>query len=102
MLAYLNLTPLYFIETEFEMNKGYSDLFFRKNFITTEKTRYEYLIELKYIKADKLSKKEVEFQKQEAIKQLEDYQKSRTISEELIKIVIIASTKQVEFLGKVS
>ena len=101
MLAYLNLTPLYFIESEFETNKGYADMFFRKNFVTTTQTKYEYIIELKHITAKKLSKQEVEKQKEQAITQLKRYEESRTISEELIKIVIITSSKQVEFLGRV-
>ena len=101
MLAYLNLTPLYFIESEFETNKGYADMFFRKNFVTTTQTKYEYIIELKHITSKKLSKQEVEKQKEQAITQLKRYEESRTISEELIKIVIITSSKQVEFLGRV-
>jgi hypothetical protein len=101
MLAYLNLTPLYFIENETELNKGYADIFFQKNFATTDKTKYEYLIELKHITKERLSESEVAKQKAEAIVQLERYGQSKKISEELIKIVIITSSTQVEFIGKV-
>ena len=101
MLAYLNLTPLYFIESEFETNKGYADMFFQKNFGITDKTKYEYLIELKHISKKNLSSAEVERQKTAAISQLESYGKSKKISEKLIKLVIITSSTQVEFIGEV-
>ena len=46
-------------------------------------------------------KSEVAKQKVEAIAQLERYGQSKKISEELIKIVIITSSTQVEFIGRV-
>ncbi len=35
------------------------------------------------------------------IKQLKEYAQSKTISEKLIKIMVVASSKKVEFLGSV-
>jgi hypothetical protein len=52
----LKISPFYFIDSEPEMNKGYADLFFRKDYSVTDLTNYEYLVELKYIKSEALPK----------------------------------------------
>jgi hypothetical protein len=71
MLAYLNVTPLYFVESEPEMNKGYADIFLRKNYSITDLTKFEYIIELKYVKSDEdKSEAAIEAYKQEALKQI--------------------------------
>ncbi len=102
MMAYLNVTPLYFVESEPEMNNGYSDIFLRKNYFTTDKTKYEYILELKYISnTEKKKKKSLECYKNEAKEQLENYAKSQKITCPLKKIAIICDSKKVKFLGEV-
>ena len=100
MLAYLNVTPLYFVESEKEMNKGYADIFLRKNYFTTPKTKYEYIIELKYVKSDEdKSEKAIELYKKEALEQIDRYAKSHNITCELKKIVIICSATELLYMG---
>ena len=119
MLAYLNVTHLYFIESEPEMNKGYADIFLRKNYSITDLTKYEYLIELKYIKSEEYRKANlseitqvseendeiksdfVEKVKLEAIEQLERYAKAQKITCKLKKIVIICSAQKLLMLEEV-
>ena len=104
MLAYLNVTPLYFVESEPEMNKGYADIFLRKNYFTTDLTKFEYLIELKYIKSDKAFEKDntkLKAAKKDALNQLEQYSKTRKITCELKKIIIICSSKKLLLLEEV-
>ncbi len=107
LLAYLNVTPLYFIESEPEMHRGYADFFFRKNYFTTDLTNYEYLVELKYIKSDDLPAAPDKLEalintvKQEAVTQLLNYKKSRKITCKLIQLVIICSSKEVLLIEEV-
>ncbi len=104
LLAYLGLSPLYISESEPEMNKGYADIFLRKDFAITDKTAYEYLIELKHVKADdldsdgKLSDEKLNKLKEQASKQLEQYGKSKEISCPIKKIVIICCARSVLLL----
>jgi ribosomal protein S8 len=101
MLAYLNVTPLYFVDSEPEMNKGYADIFLRKNYFTTDMTKYEFIIELKYVKSDEeKSEIVIESYKQKALEQINSYAKSRNITCSLKKIVIVCSSKEVLFLGE--
>ncbi len=128
LLAYLNITPLYYIHSENEMNKGYADLFMQKNYSTTDMTQYEYLIELKYIKAAdyrKLTAEEEKSQKLyegvlreliiedvpkshlqkvriEAIEQLHQYAKGKQISCKLKKILIICSAQELLVLEEIN
>ncbi len=96
MLAYLNVTPLYFIENETEMNKGYADIFLRKNYFTTDKTKFEFLIEVKYVKSeDSKTPEMIDARKNEALEQLSRYEKSCKITCPLKKIIIIAGAKEV-------
>ena len=105
MLAYLNVTPLYFIESEKEMNKGYADIFLKKNYFTTDLTNYEYIVELKYIKSDEIKNKSGKVTKivlqryrKEAIEQLEKYAKNQEITCKLKKIIIICSSQKLLLL----
>ncbi len=104
LLAYLGMSPLYISESEPEMNKGYADIFLRKNFAITDKTQFEYLIELKYVKAGdldsdgKLSDERLNALKEQAGKQLEQYGASKKISCPVTKIVIVCCVKGVLLL----
>lgn len=92
MLAYLNVTPLYIVHSEPEMAGGFADIFLQKDFVTTDRTKYEAIIELKYVTKDELKKKDIDQIEKEAISQLNKYASSKKIREKLIKIVIIAGS----------
>jgi len=102
MLAYLNTTQLYIVESEPEMSLGFADIFLKKDFVTTDKTKYEAIIELKYVPKDKLKKQNIDKIEKEAVTQLEKYASSRKISEKLIKIVIIASSDKLLRIKEIS
>ncbi len=113
--TYLSLSPLYIVEGEYETSGGYADIYLRKNWPVTRLTKYEYLIEVKYIKhkeAEKdTSQSELESIRKQAIDQLERYASSRKFTHpsyvqpeqipQLKKIVIIASSKKVELMEEV-
>ena len=101
LLAYLNVSPLYIVQSESEMEKGYADIFLQKDYIVTDKTKYEYIIELKYIKKQEIKKIDLKKVKEEAKKQLENYAKSKKIREKLIKIIIITTSDKLLSLEKV-
>ncbi len=107
LLAYLGMSPLYISESAPEMNKGYADIFLRKDFAVTDKTNFEYLIELKHVKMDalnsegKLSGEKLNALKEQASKQLEQYGSSKKISCPVKKIVIICCAKGVLLLNEV-
>ncbi len=102
MLAYFNVTPLYFVESEPEMNKGYANIFLRKNHLTTDKTKFEYIIELKYVKSDEDKNEATVLKyKAEALKQIDSYAKSHKVSCTVKKIVIICTASELLFLGEV-
>ncbi|HCL56152.1 MAG TPA: hypothetical protein DHW82_03980 [Spirochaetia bacterium] len=102
MLAYLNVSPLYFVESEPEMNKGYADIFLRKNTFTTDKTQHEYIVELKYLTQEDLKRENsIDMHRKEAIGQLEKYAVSKTITCTLHKIILICSAQEVLLLEEV-
>ncbi len=99
LLAYFNITKLYFVESEPEMNHGYADIFLQKNYAVTDLTKYEYLIEVKYRKAGETES--VETLKEKAAAQLERYAKSQKITCPVKKLIVICSAKECEFFGEV-
>ena len=101
LLAYLNITPLYIVHSEPEMNKGYADIFLQKDYIITDKTKYECIIELKYVKKSEVEKTNITKLKEETISQLERYAKSKKIREKLIKIIIISTSDELLLMEKV-
>ncbi len=108
LMAYLKISPYYFLDSEAEMNKGYADLFFRKDYSVTDLTNYEYLVELKYIKSEDLPKDKTKVKaliqktKEKATTQLFQYNQSRSITCKLIQLVIICSSKEVLLLEEVN
>jgi len=103
LLAYLNLTNLYEVISEKEKNKGYSDIVLEPDRRFLEYVKYEYLIELKFIKAEDMSTKEKE---EKAIKNKYDEAKAQLLKYstnekfQTIKVVIIASAKKLLYCEK--
>ncbi len=77
MAAYLLLTPVYFVKTEYEVNGGYIDLvlFRRPPF----DAKYQYVFEFKYVPKGQASPEIVEEKRREAIQQLRNYLKVEEI-----------------------
>jgi ribosomal protein S8 len=101
LLAYLNVSPLYIVHSEPEMNKGFADIFLQKDYIITDKTKYEYIVELKYVKKEELKKTKLSEIREQAINQLERYAKSKKIREKLIKIIIISTNDKLLLLEEI-
>ena len=100
ILAYLNVTPLYFILSEPEMNRGFADIFLQKNYFTTDKTKFEFIIETKYVTKEELSSNSsVDYYIAEAKDQLMKYSQSQKITCPLKKIIIIASANELLYMG---
>ncbi len=108
ILGYLTHTNLYVIRSEKELNKGYTDLYLKpltKIYPTLNPTHY--LIELKYLKSDELTKankeKQIETAKAAAVKQLKQYaQGLKLTNEPITKLIIIASNKELLLLEEIS
>jgi ribosomal protein S8 len=79
-------------------NKGFADIFLQKDYIITDKTKYEYIVELKYVKKEELKKTSLSEIREQAINQLEKYAKSKKIREKLIKIIIISTNDKLLLL----
>ena len=77
-IAYLSLTPYFVIKSEFEMNKGFCDIFLKP---LNPYVEYIGLVELKYIKrGEKASKKRIKSLVLEATNQLIEYEKDEIIT----------------------
>jgi ribosomal protein S8 len=83
------------------MNKGFADIFLQKDYIITDKTKYEYIVELKYVKKEELKKTKLSEIREQAINQLERYAKSKKIREKLIKIIIISTNDKLLLLEEI-
>ncbi len=92
IFAYLTTSRLYHLTSEREMSGGYIDIYLEKDLRMPE-VKYEWLIELKYLKESKRS--ELAQAKQKGLEQLRKYVKGRDIigKKHLKKILII-------FIGK--
>ncbi len=77
-LAYLSLTPYFVAKSEFEMNKGFCDIFLKP---LNPFVEYIGLVEFKYIKrGEKASKKRIKSLVQEAINQLIEYERDEIVT----------------------
>lgn len=80
-LTLLGVDATYFIKSEDENNNGYVDIMLRRKIQLKDITKFEWLIELKYIKESE--KNILEKVKEQGLKQLEMYSKSKMVQEEL-------------------
>ena len=78
-MAYLSLSPYYIIKSELELNKGFVDILIKP---FNPYVKYVGLLEFKYIKlSDKADKQTVEELKEDAIEQLNKYEKDTLVTE---------------------
>jgi len=92
-MAYLSLTPYFVIKSELELNKGFADILIKP---FNPYVKYVGLLEFKYIKlTDKADNQTIKKLKQEAIEQLNKYEKDTLVTEHtnkglgLKKVVLI-------------
>ena len=92
-MAYLSLSPYYIIKSELELNKGFVDILIKP---FNPYVKYIGLLEFKYIKlTDKADKIIIEKLKEEAITQLNKYEKDTLVTQHtnkgitLKKVVLI-------------
>jgi len=82
-MAYLSLSPYYVIKSELELNKGFVDILIKP---FNPYVKYVGLLEFKYIKlTDKADKDIVKKLKEEAITQLNRYEKDTLVTEHIDK-----------------
>ena len=101
LLAWLNLTNLYDVISEKEKNKGYADICLETDRRFTAYVKYDYIIELKYIKAEEIetpAKEEVALSLavKTATAQLMQYAANNKLK--TTKIIIVASAKKLLFM----
>jgi hypothetical protein len=92
ILSYLNLTNIYQFISEREVGKGYTDILLKKG-IGTPQVRYEWLLELKYLKQE--DRKQLDSVRKKASEQIQRYMKSREmVGRPNLKVVALT------FVGK--
>ena len=101
LLAWLNLTNLYDVISEKEKNKGYADICLEPDRRFTQYVKFDYNIELKYIKAAEIEtpeKEEVAINQavQTATAQLSQYTTNDRFR--TTKIIIVASAKKLLYI----
>ena len=104
-VTYFSLVPYFLTKTELELNKGFADLFIKPFY---EKVKYFGIVEIKYIpRSEKLKSKHLKQLKEEAINQLNQYQKDELVTEwinkgkKLIKIYMIFYGWELKDIGVV-
>ena len=99
LLTLLGVDSTYFIKSENENNNGYVDLMLRRKIQLKDITKFEWIIELKYIKESE--RNTLEKVKAQGLKQLEMYYDSKMVQEELGKeglkkvLIIVVGKKDI-------
>jgi len=102
LLAYLSLSPAYNIFSEREFNKGYADIYLEPNLNLIEKSKFCFLIELKYIQAKEKTEKNISDLEEQATRQLMQYSQDSYFKDKALKkIILILSSTQIEVLKEV-
>ena len=112
VLAYLSFDAYHVAQSEPELNRCYADIYLKSSILGEAYTKYEYLFEFKYIKSEDTENEErlqkVINEKLEMAKaQLKKYEESGMLEEakkagrEVKKIVIIGSSKKLEYMSQV-
>lgn len=100
LLTLFAVDETYLVNSELENNNGYSDIYLKSKVQYKEYTKFEWLIELKYIKL--AEKNKLEKVKAEGIVQLKTYKDSKMISESVREsqlksiLVIVVGKSEVE------
>jgi hypothetical protein len=96
------MSNVYVANSEYEVEEGYIDVLLTKNKAYEESIKYEWMIELKYLKEkDKNAFEEV---KKQGLKQLEGYSSSRKLSSSYdlnnMKklLIVVIGKKEIEWI----
>jgi hypothetical protein len=81
LLTLLGVDSTYFIESEDENNKGYVDIMLKRKIQFKDITKFQWIIELKYIKENE--RNTLQKVKEDGLKQLKGYENSKMVQEEL-------------------
>ena len=97
MLTLLGVDSTYFIQSEAENSKGYVDVMLKRKIQFKDITKFQWIIELKYIKESE--RHTLEKVKEEGLKQLKGYEESKLVQEEfeaenLKKVLIVVIGKK--------
>jgi len=98
-LTLLGVDSTYFIKSEDENNNGYVDLMLKRKIQHKNITKFEWIIELKYIKES--DRNTLEKVKSQGLKQLKMYGESEMVQEELEKeglkklLIIVVGKKDI-------
>lgn len=97
IITLLGVDNTYFVQSEAENNKGYVDILLKRKIQFKDITKFQYLIELKYIRESE--RNTLDKVKEEGLKQLKGYEESNLIkeefeSDELKKVLLIAVGKK--------
>lgn len=97
MLTLLGVDSTYFIQSEAENSKGYVDVMLKRKIQFKDITKFQWIIELKYIKESE--RHTLEKVKEEGLKQLKGYEESKLVKEEfeaenLKKVLIVVVGKK--------
>ena len=97
ILTLLGVESTYFIQSEAENNKGYVDIILKRKIQFEDITKFQWLIELKYIKESE--RNTLEKVKEEGLIQLKNYEQSKLVQEEfgkddLKKVLIVVVGKK--------
>ncbi len=97
LLTLLGVDSTYFIKSEDENNNGYVDIMLKRKIQFKDITKFQWIIELKYIKES--DKNTFEKVKKEGLKQLQGYAESKMVREELgvenlKKVLILVAGKK--------
>ena len=112
VLAYLSFDAYHVAQSEPELNRGYADIYLKSSILGEAYTKYEYLFEFKYIKSEDTENEErlqktINEKLEMAKAQLKKYEESGMLEEakkagrEVKKIVIIGSSKKLEYMSQV-
>ena len=109
VFSFLIQDKFHFATSERELNRGYSDIYLETHMLFNDFTKYEYVIEFKYVAGGKeeVTKAKIEDATNEAIKQLATYEQDRKVIEAkksgkiVKKLVIVGSSQKVELMEEV-
>lgn len=97
IITLLGVDSTYFVQSEVENNNGYVDILLKRKIQFRDVTKFQYLIELKYIRESE--RNTLEKVKEEGLKQLKKYEESNFIRNEfegddLKKVLVIVVGKK--------
>ncbi|MBZ9634571.1 ATP-binding protein [Clostridium sp. FP1] len=103
LLTLLGVDNTYFIKSEDENNKGYVDLMLKRKIQLKDITKFQWIIELKYIKES--DRDTLEKIKEQGLKQLQMYYDSKMVQEEMEEeelkkvLIVVVGKKDIYTVG---